>query len=262
MSKPIDYTRYFTILTLTPTRATAPIRAREPTVARAFPTFEEFSDENTDIFQQDRITVRYREKVRSRDTEWKDTEFRFERDTSDRTDQQRSETAFVNWVKTHLPITADPPPLIKILDLYRKQTKDKYLTPSIARTCQSLEGRVRIDDNDLPPDQWATENESSAIACQKSTNQESTNQERVSQDEPSSGKETRRITKDDTELKARQRTSAEITNEKRKEGTEKKIREAVAELEAEGRPITKAAVARQSGLSRPTIDKYQHLLKV
>ena len=62
------------------------------------------------------------------------------------------------------------------------------------------------------------------------------------------------------DLKARQRLSARRTNEMRRAATEEKIIEAIGRLTATGQKVTKAAVARLSGVGRQTIyDNFSHL---
>ncbi|RKU22933.1 hypothetical protein C6499_19045, partial [Candidatus Poribacteria bacterium] len=147
---------YFTLLTLTPRRSEREFSTFGAS-EREFPTLKEFSDENTQIFWQDQI------KVLCRDKEGNYTDYCFEEETANRTDQQNSQVAFDNWVKTNLPITAAPRlTLIEAIDLYRTQTGDEFLTPSIARACPSIKGRVKMDEpkRDRPPQPWGTENAS------------------------------------------------------------------------------------------------------
>ena len=70
----------------------------------------------------------------------------------------------------------------------------------------------------------------------------------------------RRKTKDDAELLARQVQSAYNTAEMKRAATEEKIRKAMDQFLREGRRITKAAIAREAGVTRRTLDRYQHLL--
>lgn len=64
----------------------------------------------------------------------------------------------------------------------------------------------------------------------------------------------------DIPLEARQRLSARRTHEIRANRSEAKIKEAIASLTADAKPITKAAVSRLTGLSRQQIaNRYAHL---
>ena len=60
----------------------------------------------------------------------------------------------------------------------------------------------------------------------------------------------------------RQSIGAAHTNRVRKEATEKKIMESVAFLKTSGKKVNVSSVAVFSGLSRPTVNAYKHLLKV
>jgi hypothetical protein len=51
-------------------------------------------------------------------------------------------------------------------------------------------------------------------------------------------------------IKHRQRLSAEATNEARKAATEAKIKQAIEQLRAANQKVTRAAVAKMTGLSR------------
>lgn len=66
----------------------------------------------------------------------------------------------------------------------------------------------------------------------------------------------RRKTKDDEELLARQVQSAHNTAEIKRAATEEKIRRAIDHFLREGRKITKAAIAREVGISRQAIHEY------
>ena len=66
----------------------------------------------------------------------------------------------------------------------------------------------------------------------------------------------RRKTKDDEELLARQVQSAHNTAEIKRAATEEKIRKAMDQFLREGRKITKAAIAREVGISREAIQRY------
>ena len=71
----------------------------------------------------------------------------------------------------------------------------------------------------------------------------------------------RRKTKDDEELRERQAQSGHRTNEIRKAATEAQIRKAVDKFLREGRRITKAAIAREAGISREAVSRYySHLV--
>jgi hypothetical protein len=62
------------------------------------------------------------------------------------------------------------------------------------------------------------------------------------------------------EIKHRQRKAAELTNKHRKENTELQIKQAIERLEANGEKVTKAAVAKLTGLERARISQnYGHL---
>jgi hypothetical protein len=61
------------------------------------------------------------------------------------------------------------------------------------------------------------------------------------------------------ETKRRQSLSAELTNKHRKENTELQIKQAIERLEANGEKVTKAAVAKMTGLARENISRnYAH----
>ena len=62
------------------------------------------------------------------------------------------------------------------------------------------------------------------------------------------------------EIKHRQRLSAETTNEARKAATEAKIKQAIEQLRATNQKVTRAAVAKMTGLERARISQnYGHL---
>jgi hypothetical protein len=62
------------------------------------------------------------------------------------------------------------------------------------------------------------------------------------------------------ERKRRQSLSAELTNKQRKENTELKIKQAIERLKADGEKVTKAGVAKITGLERARISQnYGHL---
>lgn len=62
------------------------------------------------------------------------------------------------------------------------------------------------------------------------------------------------------EIKRRQSLSAELTNKHRKENTELQIKQAIERLNANGDKVTKAAVAKLTGLARSKIvENYSHL---
>jgi len=62
------------------------------------------------------------------------------------------------------------------------------------------------------------------------------------------------------ERKRRQSLSAELTNKHRKENTELKIKQAIERLKANGEKVTKAGVAKSTGLAREVISRnYSHL---
>lgn len=66
----------------------------------------------------------------------------------------------------------------------------------------------------------------------------------------------------DAERKARQRAGAEYTNAARKAATEAKIKTAIAQLRKDGKRVSKAAVARLSGVSRSkVVELYGHLFE-
>jgi hypothetical protein len=58
----------------------------------------------------------------------------------------------------------------------------------------------------------------------------------------------------------RKAAGANHTNHRRQQNTERNIRAAVRRLHADGKRISKAAVAREAGVSRPTVHAYRHLL--
>lgn len=58
----------------------------------------------------------------------------------------------------------------------------------------------------------------------------------------------------------RQANGATFTNSNQRRHTEAKVRAAVRRLHSNGKRISKAAVAREAGVSRPTVHSYQHLL--
>jgi len=65
---------------------------------------------------------------------------------------------------------------------------------------------------------------------------------------------------DKDEIKRRQSLSAELTNKHRKENTELMIKQAIERLNANGEKVTKAAVAKATGLARSKIiANYSHL---
>ncbi len=62
------------------------------------------------------------------------------------------------------------------------------------------------------------------------------------------------------EIKRRQSLSAQLTNKHRKESTELQIKQAIERLNANGEKVTKAAVAKLTGLERARISQnYSHL---
>jgi hypothetical protein len=62
------------------------------------------------------------------------------------------------------------------------------------------------------------------------------------------------------EIKHRQRLSAEATNEARKAATEAKIKQAIEQLRTANQKVTRAAVAKMTGLERARISQnYGHL---
>jgi hypothetical protein len=62
------------------------------------------------------------------------------------------------------------------------------------------------------------------------------------------------------ERKRRQSLSAELTNKQRKENTELQIKQAIERLKANGEKVTKAGVAKITGLERARISQnYGHL---
>ncbi len=64
---------------------------------------------------------------------------------------------------------------------------------------------------------------------------------------------------DKDEIKRRQSLSAELTNKHRKESTELQIKQAIERLNANGEKVTKAAVAKLTGLHRNAISRnYAH----
>jgi hypothetical protein len=64
----------------------------------------------------------------------------------------------------------------------------------------------------------------------------------------------------DVELKKIRSVNAYNTHEIRKAATEAKITKAIDKLLRKGRKTTKAAIAREAGITRRTLDKHQHLL--
>jgi len=61
------------------------------------------------------------------------------------------------------------------------------------------------------------------------------------------------------EIKRRQSKAAELTNKHRKENTELQIKQAIERLETNGEKVTKAAVAKLTGLARENISRnYSH----
>jgi hypothetical protein len=62
------------------------------------------------------------------------------------------------------------------------------------------------------------------------------------------------------ELKKIRSVNAYNTHEIRKAATEAKITKAIDKLLRKGRKTTKAAIAREAGITRRTLDKHQHLL--
>lgn len=62
-------------------------------------------------------------------------------------------------------------------------------------------------------------------------------------------------------IKERQSAGAHYTNCNQRRFTQAKIKNAVRRLRNSGKKITKSGVARETGLSRPTVHAYQHLLK-
>jgi hypothetical protein len=68
-------------------------------------------------------------------------------------------------------------------------------------------------------------------------------------------KDTHRLAKQN-----RQIAGAAHANHRRQQNTERNIRAAVRRLHANSKRITKAAVAREAGVSRDTVYRYQHLL--
>jgi hypothetical protein len=65
---------------------------------------------------------------------------------------------------------------------------------------------------------------------------------------------------EEQEIKRRQSKAAELTNKHRKESNELKIKQAIERLEANGEKVTKAAVAKMTGMERAGISKnYGHL---
>lgn len=74
-----------------------------------------------------------------------------------------------------------------------------------------------------------------------------------------SGRHRRKTT--DDELKKIRSVNAHSTNEIRKAATEAKIKKAVDKFLREGRKITKAAIAREAGISREAASRsYSHLI--
>jgi len=69
-----------------------------------------------------------------------------------------------------------------------------------------------------------------------------------------------RKTKDDAELRERHIFGAKKAHEIRKAATEAKIKKAVDIFLRDGRKITKAGIAREAGITRQTLDRYQHPL--
>lgn len=61
------------------------------------------------------------------------------------------------------------------------------------------------------------------------------------------------------DTREKQAAAGEWTNMQQRERTETTILEAIAQLKADGLRVSKAAVARLTGLSRPTVHKYGHL---
>lgn len=64
----------------------------------------------------------------------------------------------------------------------------------------------------------------------------------------------------DEELKQIRSVNAHQTHEVRKAATEEKIRKAFDKLIRAGKKLTKAAIAREAGITRQTLDRFQHLL--
>lgn len=62
-------------------------------------------------------------------------------------------------------------------------------------------------------------------------------------------------------LKTKQSLGATYTAEVKSAATEAKIKVAIAELKKDGKKVSKSAVARSTGLSRPTIHKHAHLFE-
>ena len=73
-----------------------------------------------------------------------------------------------------------------------------------------------------------------------------------------SGQHRRKTT--DSELKKVRSVNAHSTNEIRKAATEAKILKAIDKFLRSGIRITKAAIAREAGITRRTLDRHQHLL--
>ena len=73
-----------------------------------------------------------------------------------------------------------------------------------------------------------------------------------------SGRHERKTT--DEELKQIRSVNAHQTHEVRKAATEEKIRKAFDKLIRAGKKLTKSAIAREAGITRRTLDRFQHLL--
>lgn len=65
---------------------------------------------------------------------------------------------------------------------------------------------------------------------------------------------------DEMDAIERQRLAAERTNSARKDATATKIQSAVAQLQQQGKRVTKAAVARLAEVDRKTVSRFPHLL--
>lgn len=66
----------------------------------------------------------------------------------------------------------------------------------------------------------------------------------------------------DEEKKRRQSLAAQLTNKHRKENTELQIKQAIERLQANGEKVTKAAVAKMTGLERTNLSvNYSHFFK-
>jgi hypothetical protein len=65
---------------------------------------------------------------------------------------------------------------------------------------------------------------------------------------------------EETEIKRRQSLAAELTHKHQKQNTELKIKQAIDRLNASGKKVTKAGVAKMTGLARENISRnYAHL---